>query len=118
MIHQVATIRQGAKRPLIAGFVAAAALFAVEAATHEAMAQSRRPLPEVRVSRPSWLVTPKVAFPGERLTSRPDILYATNGNPPAMSSSMRGPRLGPDRFWGGPAYMVQWPWPAAFYARY
>lgn len=115
MIHQVA------KRPFTAGLIAAAALFAVEAATHEAMAQQRRrAVPEVRISRPSWLVTPKVTFPGDRLSSRPDILHAmttVTGEPVAMSSSMRGSVVGPDRFWGGPAWTVQWPWPAAFYAR-
>jgi hypothetical protein len=102
------------------GLVALTAVFAVEAAVHQAEAQQRRrAVPEVRVSRPSWLVTPKVSFPGERLTSRPDILYApytVTGEPVAMSTSMRGARIGRDRFWGAPAYMVNWPWPAAFYA--
>ncbi len=107
-------------RQFALGLVAATALFAVEAATFQAEAQQRRRgVPEVRVSRPSWLVTPKVSFPGDRLSARPDIIYGntfSNGDPIAMSSSMRGSRLGPDRFWGGPANMVNWPWPAAFYA--
>ena len=109
MIHKVA-----------AGLIAGAALFAVEAATHEAMAQQRRrAVPEVRISRPSWLTTPKVTFPGDRLSSRPDMLHAittVTGEPVAMSSSMRGV-AGTDRFWGSPAWTVQWPWPAAFYTR-
>lgn len=104
---------------LAAGFVAAAALIAVEAAVHEAQAQQRRrAVPEVRVSRPSWLVTPKVSFPGDRLGMRPDIVhtpYTATGEPVAMSTSMRGV-AGPDRFWGAPSYTVNWPWPAAFYA--
>lgn len=105
---------------LAAGFVAATALLAVEAATHQAEAQQRRrAVPEVRVSRPSWLVTPKVTFPGDRLSMRPDMVhspYTATGEPVAMSTSMRGV-AGPDRFWGGPAWTVQWPWPAAFYDR-
>ena len=106
-------------RKFAAGLVAATALLAVEAATHDAQAQQRRrAVPEVRVSRPSWLVTPKVAFPGDRLSMRPDMLhspYTSTGEPVAMSTSMRGV-AGPDRFWGSPGYTVQWPWPAAFYA--
>ncbi len=105
---------------LAAGLFAAIAAFAVEAATQQAEAQQRRrAAPEVRVSRPSWLVTPKVAFPGDSMSMRPDILYApftVNGDPVALSSSMRG-KVGRDRFWGAPGYAVQWPWPAAFYAR-
>ncbi len=51
-------------RQFALGLVAATALFAVEAATFQAEAQQRRRgVPEVRVSRPSWLVTPKVSFP-------------------------------------------------------
>lgn len=104
---------------LAAGFIAATALIAVEAATHEAQAQQRRrAVPEVRVSRPSWLVTPKVSFPGDRLSMRPDIVhgpYTVTGDPAFLSTSMRG-APGPDRFWGAPAWTVQWPWPASFYA--
>jgi hypothetical protein len=105
---------------LAAGLFAAFAALAIEAATHEAEARSRRrAVPEVRVNRPSWLVTPKVSFPGDRLSARPDIIYGStysNGDPVAMSSSMRGGRIGPDPFWGAPGWTVQWPWPAAFYA--
>ncbi|MCZ8320358.1 MAG: hypothetical protein O9296_02070 [Novosphingobium sp.] len=108
-------------RKFVFGLVAATALFAVEAATFQAEAQQRRRgAPEVRVSRPNWLVTPKVSFPGDRLSARPDLIYSNihpNGDPMVMSTSMRGARIGPDRFWGGPANMVNWPWPAAFYAR-
>ena len=107
-------------RKLAAGLLAAAAVFAVEAATHDAAAQSRRrAVPEVRISRPSWLVTPKVEFPGNHMSMRPDVLYAPYAdgvNPVAMSTSMRGP-AGPDRFWGAPGWTVQWPWPASWYAR-
>ncbi|MDP2803144.1 MAG: hypothetical protein Q8O26_14805 [Phreatobacter sp.] len=106
-------------RKFAIGLVAVTAVFAVEAAVQQAEAQQRRnAVPEVRVSRPNWLVTPKVAFPGERLSSRPDMLFApftSNGDLVAMSSSMRG-KPGRDRFWGAPAYTVNWPWPAAFYA--
>jgi hypothetical protein len=106
-------------RQFAAGLVAAAALIAVEAATHEAQAQQRRrAVPEVRVSRPSWLVTPKVEFPGNRLSMRPDIIhgpYSTTGDLAILSTSMRG-NPGPDRFWGAPAYTVQWPWAGSFYA--
>lgn len=104
---------------LAAGFVAATAVLAVEAAVHEAAAQQRRrAVPEVRVTRPSWLTTPKVSFPGDRLGMRPDIIhapYTSTGEFVAMSSTMRGV-AGSDRFWGSPAWTVQWPWPAAFYA--
>ncbi|MDP3545629.1 MAG: hypothetical protein Q8S29_05565 [Phreatobacter sp.] len=106
-------------RQFAIGLVAATAVFAVEAAVHQAEAQQRRrAVPEVRVSRPSWLITPKVSFPGDRLGMRPDMThspYSATGEPVAMSSSMRGV-AGPDRFWGAPAYTVNWPWPAAFYA--
>ena len=106
-------------RQFAIGLVAATALFAVEAAVHQAEAQQRRrAVPEVRVSRPSWLVTPKVSFPGDRLSSRPDMLFApytSNGDFVAMSTTMRG-KPGRDRFYGGPGYTVNWPWPAAFYS--
>lgn len=107
-------------RKLATGLVAATALFAVEAAIHQAEAQQRRrgAVPEVRVTRPSWLTTPKVAFNGDRLSMRPDIVhspFAITGEPLAMSTSMRG-QAGPDRFWGSPGYTVQWPWPPSFYA--
>ncbi|WP_163591199.1 MULTISPECIES: hypothetical protein, partial [Bacteria] len=61
-------------RNVAVGLVAAFAVFAVEAATHDAEARSRRrgAVPEVRVSRPSWLVTPKVEFPGNNNSMRPD----------------------------------------------
>ncbi|QCI64322.1 hypothetical protein [Phreatobacter stygius] len=107
-------------RNVAAGLLAAIAVFAVEAATHDAEARSRRrAVPEVRVSRPSWLVTPKVEFPGNHMTMRPDIRYASDsatGDLAVMSTSMRG-AAGADRFWGQPGWTVQWPWPAAFYAR-
>ncbi|MCA0320536.1 MAG: hypothetical protein LCH88_20985 [Proteobacteria bacterium] len=106
-------------RQFAAGLVAAAALFAVEAATHEAQAQQRRrAVPEVRVSRPNWLVTPKAEFPGNRNSMRPDIIYgpySTTSDLSFLSTSMRGP-AGPDRFWGAPAWTVQWPWAGSFYA--
>ncbi|MBN8944466.1 MAG: hypothetical protein J0H01_33470 [Rhizobiales bacterium] len=107
-------------RNVAVGLVAAIAVFAVEAATHDAEARSRRrAVPEVRVSRPSWLVTPKVEFPGNNNSMRPDIVYASvssTGDLAVMSTSMRG-TPGPDRFWGAPGWTVQWPWPAAFYGR-
>jgi hypothetical protein len=109
-------------RNVAAGLLAVCAVLAVEAATHDAAAQQRRRvaarnLPEVRVTRPSWLVTPKVETPQNYMSMRPDILYASdtvNSDLAVMSTSMRGP-IGPDRFWGMPGTTVQWPWPPSWF---
>lgn len=96
---------------LIATIAGAVAVLSLEASVMQAEAQQRRrSVPEVTVSRPSWLMTPKAEFPGSRGSMRPDMIYSpwtTSSDLVAMSTSMRGP-AGPDRFFGGPGFVVDW----------
>jgi hypothetical protein len=107
-------------RKVVASLCAAVAVLALEATTQSASAQPRRRvLPEVRLTRPSWLVSPNVPFevPENYNSYRPDMVFApyhATGEFIAMSTSMRGVP-GPDIFGLGPPFPVQWPWPASFF---
>lgn len=109
-------IRSAATVALVAGVLLAADAVATYA--HADQHMRRRAAPEITVTRPSWLTTPKATFRGEANSMRPDIRYANTlnyGLPAGVSTSMRGSVVATDPFWGAPANVVQWPWPGAFY---
>lgn len=98
--------------------LALAGFFAIEASVLVAEAQQRRRAPaEVTVTRPNWLRTPPVSQPRNYQSMRPDIAFGTP-NMSMISSPHAAQNFSPiGGSYGGRGFVVDWPWPAAWYGR-